>query len=121
MPCDLVLFNARVYTLDSRIPLAAAVAIRDERIVYVGGDATARRMLGPGGEAVDLKGRCVIPGLTDAHLHFQWYALGLQSVDAETPTLEEALARVSERATVMPPGMWISGSGWNHNVWGGVL
>ncbi len=123
MQCNLVLFNGPIHTLAAETPLASAVAIRDERIAYVGDDATARRMLGPGGEAVDLKGRCVIPGLTDAHLHFQWYALGLQSVDAETPTLEEALARVSERATLgaTPPGAWISGSGWNHNVWGGVL
>lgn len=123
MQCDLVLFNARVYTLGSRAPFATAIAVCDERIAYVGDDATARRMLEPGGEEVDLKGRCVIPGLTDAHLHFQWYAIGLQSVDAETPTLDEALARVSERTTlrVTPPGAWISGSGWNHNVWGGGL
>ena len=123
MQSDLVLFNGRIHTLDAKTPFATAVAVRDERIVTVGEDATARETLRSGGEAVDLKGRCVIPGLTDAHLHFQWYAIGLQSVDAETPTLEEALARVGERATLRatPPGAWINGSGWNHNVWGGVL
>jgi predicted amidohydrolase YtcJ len=117
MQSDLVLFNGSVHTLDAKNPRATAVAICDERIVYVGDDATARETLRPGGEAVDLKGRCVIPGLTDAHLHFQWYAIGLQSVDVETSTLEEALARVAERAKTTSPGTWITGSGWNHNVW----
>ena len=117
MQSDLVLSNARIHTLDARIPHATAVAIRDERIVYVGDDATARQTLAPGGQAVDLKGRCVIPGLTDAHLHFQWYAIGLQSVDAETPTLDEALTRVAEHAERTPSDSWINGLGWNHNVW----
>ena len=76
MYSDLVLFNGRIHTLDAQMPYATAVAIRDEQIVYVGDDATAREMLRPGGEAVDLKGRCVTPGLTDAHLHFSWFAPG---------------------------------------------
>jgi predicted amidohydrolase YtcJ len=118
MHSDLVLFNGHFHTLDAQMPYATAVAIRDEQIVYVGDDATAREMLRPGGEVVDLKGRCVTPGLTDAHLHFSWFALGLQSVDVETPTLDEALARVGERAKIATPGAWITGWGWNHNLWG---
>jgi predicted amidohydrolase YtcJ len=117
MRADLVLFNGRVHTLDAWRPFASAVAVRDEHIAYMGDDATAREMLRPGGEVIDLQGRCVIPGLTDAHLHFQWYAIGLQAADAETPTLDEALARVREKAQVTPPGAWILGTGWNHNVW----
>ncbi|HEX9013417.1 MAG TPA: amidohydrolase family protein, partial [Anaerolineaceae bacterium] len=57
--------------------------------------------------------------LTDAHLHFQWLSLGLQQVNAETATLGAALLAVSEMAARTPPGKWISGTGWNHNVWGG--
>ena len=120
MQSDLILFNGRIHTLDAKTPRATAVAIRNEQIVYVGDDTTAREALRPGGEAVDLKGRCVTPGLTDAHLHFSWFALGQQSVDAETPTLDEALARVGERANATAPGAWITGWGWNHNVWGGL-
>ena len=120
MYSDLVLFNGRVHTLDAHLPYATAVAVRDERIVYVGDDATARETLRSGGEAVDLKGRCVLPGLTDAHLHFLWFAQGLQSVDAETPTLDEALARVGERTKIAAPGAWITGRGWNHNLWGSL-
>jgi predicted amidohydrolase YtcJ len=123
MQSDFVLFNARIHTLDAQTPCATAVAIHGEHIVYVGDNTTAREMLRPGGQAIDLKGRCVIPGLTDAHLHFHWYAESLQTVDVETKTLAEALSRVAERVTLRKatPGAWITGRGWNHNVWGGDL
>lgn len=68
-------------------------------------------------EEVDLGGRCALPGLTDSHLHFMWYAQSLEGVDAQTATLSEALARVRARARESEPGKWITGSGWNHNAW----
>ena len=119
----LVLFNGRFYTLNPDQPCASALVAREGKIVHLGDDATARDMLHPGEyrEAVDLKGRCVLPGLNDAHLHFQFFALGLRAVNAEAPTLDEALARVAERAASTPTGRWVSGHGWNHNVWGGAF
>jgi hypothetical protein len=119
MHADLVLFNGNIYTQNPAQPRAQALAVRDGKIVYVGDDATARAMLRPDGEAADLRGSCVIPGLTDAHLHFMWYALSFQAVTVETPTREEALANVAERVACTPPGKWIRGRGWNHNVWDG--
>jgi predicted amidohydrolase YtcJ len=68
---------------------------------------------------VDLQGRDVLPGLCDAHLHFDWYSRGLQNVEAETDTLEECLRRVATKAGQTPKGQWITGLGWNQNVWGG--
>jgi hypothetical protein len=121
MHADLVLYNGRFYTLDRARPRASALAAHEGRITYVGDAVTARDMLVPGGKALDLKGSCVIPGLNDAHLHFQWFALGLQTVDAETPTLGEALARVAKGAATTPAGHWVTGRGWNHNVWGGAF
>jgi hypothetical protein len=124
---DCVLFNGIIHTMDPATPIASAAAIRSGRLVFVGSDEDARAALGacdglPGGSApelVNLGGRCVVPGLTDAHLHFRWYAESLDAVDAETPTLEQALERVAEKARSAAPGVWITGSGWNHNVWAG--
>jgi predicted amidohydrolase YtcJ len=106
--------------MEARAPLAHAVAIRDGRFLYVGETAGARAALaGAGGvQEVDLGGRCALPGLTDSHLHFMWYAQSLHGVDAETATLEQSLERVRARAREASPGTWITGSGWNHNVWG---
>ena len=123
MDADLVLFNGKFYTLDPGRPRVTALAMRDGKIIFAGDDSTARAMLGagPGAEAVDLKGSCALPGLTDAHLHFEWLSLGWQRVNAETPSLDEALARVAERAARTPEGGWVLGYGWNHNAWGEQL
>jgi predicted amidohydrolase YtcJ len=119
MEADLVLVNGRIYTFDSQQPLVSALAIRDGAVLYAGDDVTARQMLQPKGELVDLRGSCVVPGLADAHMHFSMYALGLQAVNAELPQLENVLAAVAAQAAQTPPGQWIVGFGWNHNVWGG--
>ena len=73
----------------------------------------------PFAEKIDLGGRFVLPGLTDAHIHLQAYSLGLQKVDCETATLEECLRRVADRVRITPPGEWILGHGWQQNDWGG--
>jgi predicted amidohydrolase YtcJ len=117
---DLILTNARVYTLDAARPTARSIAIRDNKILALGTDDAMRSLL-PNAEAIDLHDRCVIPGLIDAHLHAEWTALGLKNIDAETPTLDEVLRRVEERVRITPKGEWIRGHGWNQNVWGGAF
>ncbi len=118
---DLILHNGHIHTLDPRRPRVTAIGLRDEKIAAIGGLDEVRAALPEAGAAhtVDLQGLNVLPGLTDAHLHFRWYALGLQSVDAETDTLAECVERVGAMARRHPAGEWIEGLGWNHNVWGG--
>ncbi len=115
---ELVLYNGAIHTMEAARPLARAVAIAGDRIVAVGDDAL-RDTLAVGGQAVDLHGQTVIPGLIDAHLHFIWYSLGLTEIDLQgTPTLAQALQRIAERAAVTEPGTWIRGGRWNCNLWG---
>jgi predicted amidohydrolase YtcJ len=117
---DLVLYNAHIHTQDASRPTAQAVAIRDNKIIAVGDNSLVQR-LSNNARMIDLHGRCVIPGLIDAHLHAEWIALGLKNIDAETPTLDELLRRVEERAATTPKNQWIRGHGWNQNVWGGAF
>lgn len=65
----------------------------------------------------DLHGLVLLPGLTDAHLHLQHFALELDMVDCETATRAECLQRVAECARLTPPGEWIRGRGFNQNAW----
>ena len=120
MDGDCVLFNGMFHTMEEAVPRASAVAIRDGRIRFVGDDAGARAAADSGGvaQSMDLQGMCVLPGLVDSHLHFKWFAESLGAVDVETASLEEAVARVRARAQKAEPGAWITGTGWNHNVWG---
>jgi predicted amidohydrolase YtcJ len=110
----LILYNAKIYS-----PIyCTALAIRGDRLVALGSDSEIRRLGEPGTEEIDLKGALVLPGLTDSHLHFEWFSLGLRFVDVEAPTLDEALRRIAERAAITPKGEWIRGHGWNYTLWG---
>jgi hypothetical protein len=111
------LYNARIHTLDSTRPFATALAIQRDRIVVVGDEAAIWAEYSSSKEAQDMQGRVILPGLTDAHIHLESYALNLRRVDCETDTLQECLERVAERARQTPPGEWILGHGWNQNSW----
>lgn len=105
--------------MDKANPLVSALVIREGTVIYAGNDAGAREMVAANriNESVDLKGACVLPGLTDAHLHLQYIAEGLNAVNVEQPTKQQALDLVAEAAKKKPAGEWILGYGWNHNVW----
>ncbi len=121
----LILVNAQIHTLDSKTPTAKAVAIDYGRILYLGeeGDTLAKiknwSKTSPSNNVIiqDLHGRTVIPGLTDAHIHLEQFALGMQKIDCETATQEECIKRVKEQVTRTPVGVWILGHGWNQNNW----
>jgi predicted amidohydrolase YtcJ len=114
---DLVLFNGTIYTMDRHRPKTSAVAIAGNRISAVGDD-NLRDTLTANGQAIDLQGKTVIPGLIDAHLHFVSYGLGLTAVELEgVTTLKEAQRRIAERVSATKPGDWIRRGRWNCNLW----
>ncbi len=115
---DLILYNANIHTIDPNKPTAQAIAIRDNKILAIGSNDSVRVLL-PNADSIDLHDKCVLPGLIDAHLHWEWTSLGLKNIDCETATLDELLHRVQDRSNAMPTDKWIRGHGWNQNVWGG--
>jgi predicted amidohydrolase YtcJ len=115
---DWILWNARIYTQDPEQPEAEALAVVGETLAAVGPMEAVRAWQGPRTRILDLKGATVLPGLIDAHLHLEGYARLQMGVDVDTPTLEEALARVARQAATRPPGEWIVGRGWLQERWG---
>jgi len=103
--------------MDSSLPLASAIAIQGDRILAIGSDQAIRTAYASQPELFDAGGRTIIPGLTDAHIHLEHYALGLQKIDCETVTRKECLEKVKLRARETPSGEWILGHGWNQNNW----
>ena len=75
MTAELILTNARVYTLDPARPWAAAVACGGGRVLAVGDEGAVSALAGPTARRIDCGGRLVLPGLTDAHVHFLQYAI----------------------------------------------
>ncbi len=84
--------NARIYTFAGELAAASAIAIDRERIIDVGETVDLSRKFKHQVEEFNLNGHAVIPGLVDAHIHLELYALGLQKVDCETTTKAECLA-----------------------------
>ncbi len=113
------LYNARIHTQDPAQTKATALAIHNDIVEAVGSDADVLALARPGDPREDMRGRVIWPGLTDAHLHMQYYAGFLQMIDCETGTKEECLRRVAERARTAPDGAWVLGHGWNQNDWAG--
>jgi predicted amidohydrolase YtcJ len=117
-PADLVITNARIYTVDDNRPLAEAMAVRGGRVVFVGSARGAATFVGSRTEQMDLKGKTVIPGMVDAHAHLVGLGTALRTVDlVGTRSYDEVIARVVERARTVPKGDWIRGRGWDQNDW----
>jgi len=112
-----IIYNANIYTLDPNKPKVTAIAILSEKIAAIGDDQTILAEFPKSIEKFDAGGRTIIPGLIDAHLHLQQYALNLTKVDCETASREECLKRVTERAHHTPTASWVIGHGWNQNNW----
>ncbi len=117
-----ILYNAQIYTLADDHPVASALVIDDHapnagRVLMVGDEDAVRAEFGGRAELEDMGGKVILPGLTDAHIHLQYYGLGLQKLDCVTQSKAECLERVAARAKTTPPGEWILGHGWNQNEW----
>jgi predicted amidohydrolase YtcJ len=70
MPADLVVLNAKVWTVNKKQPEAEAIAVVRERIVFVGSTAAAKKWIGPKTRVLELDGKRVVPGFHDSHLLF---------------------------------------------------
>ena len=114
---DLLLLNAHVITMNDKQPSAQAVAIRGDRIVWVGNSDEGKKLY-PSARAMDLHGATVLPGLIDAHTHLinlgeSLVRLNLKDISSE----KEIVERVKQRAASAAPGEWILGWGWDEGKW----
>ncbi len=112
-----ILYNANIYTLDDKQPLVSAAALDRGRILAVGSDNTLLKEFEGKAEKINLEGRTIIPGLVDAHIHLEKYALSLSKINAETDSQAECLDRVTREAHDSAPGEWLLGHGWNQTNW----
>src|SRR3954470_9291352 len=79
-PADLIVTNARIYTVDDAHPLATALAVRDGRVQFVGGEREAMALRGATTRMVDAHGNTVVPGIVDGHAHLLGLGVSLANV-----------------------------------------
>ena len=114
---DIVLFNARLHTLERSQPIAEAVVIRGGRIAFLGSSDEALRVNGGNSAAVDLKGRNAFPGFIDSHVHYWRSGLMEQMVDLRgARTIIEIQHAIRRQAAAVPRGQLVMGRGWSDTV-----
>ncbi|MBK9438453.1 MAG: amidohydrolase [Chloracidobacterium sp.] len=115
---DLVITNANIRTMDSKRTVARSVAVVNGKIVAIGSEADTKPLIGAKTRVIDAKGRTVIPGFNDAHVHFLETGQQLSLVDLrDAPTPEEFVRRIRDFAAKLPKGRWILGGKWDHENW----
>jgi predicted amidohydrolase YtcJ len=112
-----VYLNGNVYTVDRNFSRAEALAIKNDRLLYVGSNEIAKRLIAPDTEVMDLGGKTVLPGLLEGHMHFGWLSNSLVEVRGLGRQKEDILREVEERAKTAKAGEWIIGRGWNNEIW----
>lgn len=112
-----LLYNARIRLSASDADHADALLIDCGRIAAAGRLDDLEGLCDPATKRENLAGKTVWPGLCDAHLHLQHYALALDKIDCAVNDRREVIRRVRSRAETQPPGTWILGHGWNQDEW----
>ena len=115
---DLIIRNARVWTVDRDHPEAEAVAILGDRIVAVGANQDVDAWRGTNTKTIDAAGNRLLPGFNDAHVHFMSGGSQLDNVqlnDATSP--QEFARRIAERAAKTSKGEWLLGGDWDETKW----
>jgi len=115
---DLVLRSGRVVTVDPALPEARAVAMRGDRIVFVGSDREVGAYIGAETKVVDLEGRLAIPGFIEGHGHLMGLGHSRLQLDLmATTSYQELIDLVAEAVADAQPGDWIVGRGWHQSKW----
>jgi predicted amidohydrolase YtcJ len=111
---DLLIRNAKVWTVDPARPEAEAVAVRDGRIAAVGGDRECRDAVGAGAEEIDAAAGSVLPGFVDAHNHLRLGSDADAVQLASASTLDDVRSAIDAFASAHPDPDWIVGEAWNY-------
>ena len=115
---DLIITNAKIWTVDKAHPTAQAVAVLGDRIIAVGSNADVDVLRGHDTKVINAGGKLVLPGFNDAHVHFVGGGLQLESVQLNDATSkQEFVRRIAEQARKTPKGEWIQGGDWDETKW----
>ena len=115
---ETIFINGNIYTVNDKQPFAQAIAVKGDRIIFVGANADAEQFRGDKTRIVDLAGKTVTPGFTDSHCHI--FEIGEREITLNlegTNTHEDFLAKVKARVVQTERNKWITGRGWIETFW----
>jgi len=113
---DMVLMNGNVLTMNPSKPLAQAIAVKDDKIVEVGTDAEIQQWIGKNTKTLDLKGRTVVPGLIDTHVHIAGFGRSMAGINLRNVrSIREMQEKLEKRVRVASKESWVLGHGWDQD------
>lgn len=115
---DLIVTNAKVWTVDDAHPQAQAVAVLGDRIIAVGTSSEIDALRGPYTKIIDAGGKLLMPGFNDAHVHFVGASMDMESLHLkDASSVDEFVHRIREQVNKTPKGQWVLGGGWDETKW----
>jgi predicted amidohydrolase YtcJ len=116
-PARLIIFNAKVWTVDRKNPVAEAIVVQGNRIEYVGYSDSALTFKNGNSRILDAGQRLMLPGFNDAHLHFLSGGMQMMNINLiSCKTLAQIQRRIAEKAAELGKNKWITGRGWDHTI-----
>ena len=117
MSPDQILVNGRIHTLESNNSIVSALAITRNTISAIGSDSEILQLASNNTHIINLQDRLVIPGMVDAHCHFDHFSRQVNNVDAGQVSKRDVIKILANQAKITPEEEWITGHGWDHNRW----
>ena len=118
MSVDQILVNGRIHTLEPNTSIVTALGITKNIITAIGSDSEILQLANNHTNIIDLQERLVIPGMVDAHCHFDHFSRQSNNIDAAQPNKHKLIQILANQAKITPEEQWITGHGWDHNRWG---
>ena len=115
---DLIIYGGEIYTVDDSNPIVEAVAVKVDKIIFIGTKDEAEKLKNEKTQSIDLQGKTMTPGFIEGHGHL--FGLGFNELTlnlADVKTYEELVERVKDATTKVKPGDWIIGRGWHQDKW----
>lgn len=109
--------NGKVYTVNENQLLAQAVVVQDSKIIFVGSDDDAKKIIDKNTDVVDLNGKLMLPGFNDNHVHFLTGGFYLLGIDLRPANSTSEFKQILKDYAKRYPGKWITGGYWDHEKW----
>ncbi len=118
LTADYVFKGGSVITVDKDNSVHSGLAVLGNKILFAGDEKDAAKLIGEQTEVIDLRGKCLIPGFIDSHLHTGVMGANALAVDCRSPgvsSIEDIKQLIAERVKTTPKGQWIRGWGYDHS------
>lgn len=109
--------NGKVYTVNENQPTAQAVVVEQNKIIFVGSNEDAKKFIDPSTNVIDLKGKLMLPGFIDNHVHFITGGFYLLGIDLRPANSTNEFKQILKNYAQKNPGKWITGGYWDHEKW----